>query len=311
MNFLRGFFLNNLELKGISLFLAFLLWLQIAGQPKVQREISIPVEFINMPEQLEISNDYPRQVNVLISSEQSTASLDLRNLSAMVDLSQIEAGSHMIPLTPQNIKNVPVGVEILQITPPRLQLHLERTQRKIVKVDTEILGQPAQGYQVREVRLMPGEVLITGPESRVGSISAVETEPINIEGRSGTLTRRVFLDLPDPRVRIEDVTYVTAVVTIEEKRREVRLRRVPLEVAPGHPAASFSPRSIEVLGSVPVSYQGRVDGSGFRAVVKTEALPPGPTPYELVPEIVVPEEYREVFRVKSISPPLVKVTRTG
>ena len=48
MNILREFLFNNIGLKLISLLLALLLWLQVAGQQTVQRTLSLPVEFVNM-----------------------------------------------------------------------------------------------------------------------------------------------------------------------------------------------------------------------------------------------------------------------
>ena len=90
LRYLRSLILDNLALKILSLLLAFLLWVQIAGQQRVQRSVAVPVEFINMPVGLEITNDYPREVNVVISRP-SSLRMDERQLAAVIDLSRHQA----------------------------------------------------------------------------------------------------------------------------------------------------------------------------------------------------------------------------
>ena len=68
MKILRGLVFNNLGLKGISLGLALLVWFQVAGQQTFQQKLTLPVQFVNIPPQTEISNDYEKQVEVVIRS---------------------------------------------------------------------------------------------------------------------------------------------------------------------------------------------------------------------------------------------------
>ena len=60
--------LNNLSLKILAVLLALLLWIQVASQETVQMTVVAPVEFLDMPADLEISNDYPREVEVLLKT---------------------------------------------------------------------------------------------------------------------------------------------------------------------------------------------------------------------------------------------------
>ena len=67
MKMIRKIFLNNLPLKLFSLLLAFLLWFQTSGQNEVQTTVAIPIEFTNMPRDLEITNEYPNwKINITI-----------------------------------------------------------------------------------------------------------------------------------------------------------------------------------------------------------------------------------------------------
>lgn len=306
MNLLRRFFLNNIGLKGVSLLLAFLLWYQVGGELTTQRTISIPVEFANVPSELEIANDYTRQVELDIRSERTTASVDERRLAAVLDLSMAEPGTMVIPLSARDIKNVPYGVEVVNIAPARIRLQLERTRRKIVKVEPEILGQPAPGYQISKVTVNPSEVLISGIESRVEKANVAYTEAVDVSGRRATFSKIVYLDLEDPRLSIEGVTVADVIVEIEEQRREVQLGPLPV-VFNGEASARLTPKRVQIIGSVPISFQEELDAEEFQVVVSPEPPDPESTSFEVVPEVIVGEKYQQIFRLKEVRPAFVKV----
>jgi len=305
MRILRELFLKNLTLKAISATLAFLLWMQIAGQQRVQRSVAIPLDFTNMPANLEITNDYPRHINVRFSRP-SSLRMDESQLAAVVDLAGMGAGTVVVPITESNIRNLPTGVRIEGIEQRRIRLQLEAIRQKIVKVKPEVIGEPGDGYVLTEVRLVPSEVLISGPESQVAEVTTAMTEAIDISGRTSGFRQTVYLDLEDPRLRIE-TTKVDALVFIEEKRREIS-SRIPVRVLPETVSARSSYRTVRVVLSVPVSHTEKVVTSGFYAELNIEEpLPKGETSM-IEPVVFIPEEYRSLIRVESVEPEKVKVT---
>ncbi|UCF37066.1 MAG: YbbR-like domain-containing protein [Acidobacteriota bacterium] len=306
MSLLRRLLLENLTLKLTSTLLAFLLWMQIAGQQRVQRNVAATLEFVSMPSGLEITNDYPKTVNILISTP-STVQMDERQVAAVIDLSGVEAGTNVIPLTERNFRNVPSGVEIVGIEQRRIRLLLERTRRKIVRIQPEIVGKAAEGFEVREVRLSPSEVVISGPESRLEDISTAATESIDISGRVESFTRTVYLDLVDPRLRIENISSVDVLVFIEEERKSLEIR-VPVRVASGEPQGKISRRTVRATVSVPISFTEELDSSEFYALITppTGVLAGGSV--ELAPVLVIPDNYAELVRSESIEPAEIQVT---
>jgi hypothetical protein len=305
LRYLRSLVLDNLTLKVISFLLAFLLWVQIAGQQRVQRSVAVPVEFINMPLGLEITNDYPREVNVVISRP-SSLRMDERQLTAVIDLSTAEPGSSVVPITERNIRNVPSGVQIEGIEQRRIRLEFERIRRKTVLVQPEVVGQPADGFQVREVRVIPSEVLVSGPESRLERITTAATEPIDVGGRSQGFRQKVYLDLEDTRLRIENASSVDVFIVIEEQRRIVRAKLLVRLLPEGTPARTVL-RSADVVFSVPISYSSKVETRGFYAYA-TIPNEGAEKPAELPLSVAIPEEYQLVLRVESVDPPRAKIT---
>ncbi len=306
----RGLLMHNLPLKALSLLLALLLWHQVSSQQTVQRAVTIPVEFINIPLDLEIVNDYVRQVDVVVRSDRGGAIIEERQLSVVVDLKSAKAGLEVIQITEDRIGRAH-GLEILRVNPPQIRLVLENTLTKIVEIEPKVIGEPARGFQLSDVKVVPAEIVVSGPESLIRQVSTAATGPIDVEGASATLTRQTFVDLEEPRLRINDTASVTVIAMIEEKRRAVRVSGVPVQVVP--PEASFRlfDETIELRGTVPVSYSGNLDADRFGAVVNIEGLPVGSEPHQVTPQLSIPQEYADVFRLEGLKPQRVRVRKTG
>ncbi len=308
MSSLRQFFLKDLGLKGVSLLLAFLLWHQVASQRTVQRTISVPVEFVNMPSDLVISNDHPRRLEVVLRSDRGSANIEERQLTAAVDLKSAIPGILEVPITEQNISR-PSGLEILSIKPSKILLQLEATRRKNVKVDPEVTGEPAPGYELTGIRVIPAQVMISGPESHVQKAKSAHTGIIDMSGRSESFSQTTFVDLDDPQLRIEDAFSVAVAIQIEEKRKSVKVKGVKVVVAPeGTPAKLYTKR-IDLDGTVPLSFGGSLDPDLFQGVVDLTNIERRREPYELKPTIVIPERYNSIFRLLGYKPATVKVRK--
>ena len=303
MNFLRGLLLDNLGLKVISLVLSFLLWLQVGSQQNFQRTISVPLEFYNLPADLEITGDYRKEVDVIIRAQRRVESVG--RMSAVIDFKNASPGTEIVPLIERNITNSPSGVEVLGIIPARLRLELERITEKTVRVEPEILGEPASGYQLAAIRAWPSEVTVTGPESSVDKMTRARTVPIDVSGRSTSFTHSADLDPQDPRLRIDLSTPVEVEIDIEEERREVSFAKISIEVEPKKQGVRLLTRSLKLVGSVPISFEGKLTAKDFRARVLVGDLEPRDEPYELVPVIFSPLNGQ--FRVEALQPGKVKV----
>ncbi len=307
MKMIRKIFLNNLPLKLFSLLLAFLLWFQTSGQNEVQTTVAIPIEFTNMPRDLEITNEYPKSVNVLIT-KQGSARLDEKTLSLVVDLRNAQPGIAVLPLTEDNIKNLPSGTSSGDFEQRRLRLQFERTRRKLVKVNPDIVGLPAEGFSKGPIQVYPAEVLISGPQSKIEKITSAGTETIDISGKDSTFTQTVNLDLDDISIRIEETNSVDVIVNIEEKRDEMKFR-VPVRPAEDEQRiALINYRTVEITISKPASWEGRINTDLFRAFVSVgNAQPEGGT-REVVPDISIPDEYKDIVRLEAIRPEKVVLT---
>ncbi len=124
MRFLHEWVLHQWGLKILALFLSFLLWATYTAEPPAEVGYLVPVEFRNIPAQLEISGDVPTQVHVRVRGRAALLRrLTPADLGIIVDLSGRTAGAALIPLSPENVE-VPYGAQVVRVTPAQILLRL-------------------------------------------------------------------------------------------------------------------------------------------------------------------------------------------
>ncbi|HEY2931004.1 MAG TPA: CdaR family protein [Acidobacteriota bacterium] len=299
---LRKIFFENVSLKAVSLLLAFLLWFNVSSEQVIDRTLSIPVEFLNTPADLEISNDYAKMLDVHVRTRRGFLnSTNNSGISAVVNLQGATRGERIIPITEANIRK-PDGVTISNVSPSRITLVLERTVHKLVPIEPVIAGTPLPGYQISRVWADPGEIQITGPESRVNRAFKAITEVVHVSGAKRSIQRDVNVDISDSKLRIERVNPVRVEVLIEEERAIEKIT-IPLSLGKGLRAAI---KSVQLQVSYPKNYRKTLKPSMFIAKVDRSALGSSKE-REVVPTIAITGLVDRSVRIDKVNPERVKV----
>ncbi len=220
MNRIRRLLMENLGLKVLSLFLGVLLWVQVGGQKTVQRVVSIPLEFHNMPGDLEIMGDSDQEVSLIVRTDRPGTNLTEDGFAAVIDMTSARPGEQLIPISARNIEQQPYGVEIVNLLTSKVRVRLEKTGEKTLPVHPLVSNQPEPGFRVAAVHVVPSQVTITGPESRLRSLASISTEPVNVQGLRATTTLDVYLEIPDARLRIQNRAALVRVEIVIEKVSE-------------------------------------------------------------------------------------------
>ena len=203
---------RNLGLKFLSICIAALLWLVVAGERVVERVLRAPVEFQNLPAGLELVGLPPDTVEVrLRGSSGALSRMASAELYAVLDLRTARPGRRLFHLTPSHI-TVPSGIEVVQVGPATLTFEFEMTGVRTVPVEPEIEGTPAPGFEIRKVTSEPASVEVAGPESALKRLAAAVTEPISVTDQSRPVREVVTIGVPDSSLRLR--TPQTAVVTV-------------------------------------------------------------------------------------------------
>ena len=216
---MRGVF-RHFGLKVISLSLATILWLLVAGQREAERSLRVPLEYRNVPEQIELLGEPVSLVDVrLRGTSGALAQLRGTDLVAVIDLRGARPGRRLFHLMPADVV-VPTGVKVLQISPPTMSLTFEATALRTVPVVPDIDDEPAPGYEVTRVTSDPATVDVAGPASEVNGVTEATTEPVSVRGATRPVIDTVSIGVPDSNVRLRNPR--DAIVTVE-------IRPVPVE----------------------------------------------------------------------------------
>jgi YbbR domain-containing protein len=217
MQTLKYWITHNWFLKIFSLILSAMLWMAVAKETSSEIGIEVPIEYRNIPAQLEITGDTATTVQVrLRGSSNVIKGITLRDVSTTVDLVDMSAGEKIVPLSPQNVQ-APFGAEVVRVNPSSVRFYLERTMTKEVFIVPRISGEPANGYEIGQVVVTPEKVLVEGPESRVVTLDSIPTLPIRIDRPDTQVAKLTHLDVSDPQVRLRRTSPVEIRIEIRRK----------------------------------------------------------------------------------------------
>ncbi len=219
MDFFRRNILHNIGLKILSLCIAVLLWMAIAREPRPEVALTVPIEFHNAPENLEISSEAIPQVQVRARGPAGVVhSLGTADVHAVIDLATATPGEHTYDLAVSRIR-VPQDVEVLQVIPSQFRISFDNRASKKVEVHPRVIGVTAPGFRLEDVKVDPDSVIINGPEKRVIAIDSVITDPVDASGVMGHATFNTHIYVSDPLVRLSGNSTARVTVVTDTRRR--------------------------------------------------------------------------------------------
>ena len=112
-------------LKLLAFAIALLLWAAYHSEPTVEMTFEAPLEFRNIPSNLEISGDYPATVRVQVRGRSAVLrQITAGSLAVMVDLRDAAPGASRLRLGPSLI-DPPLGAEVVRLSPAEIRLRLD------------------------------------------------------------------------------------------------------------------------------------------------------------------------------------------
>ncbi len=193
------------------------------------------------------------------------------------------------------------------VTPNPVPISVQITARgKSLAVVTQLIGEPAAGYEVVDRTINPSTVIVDGPADVLATLISVSTEPIDVTNATTTLQKQVkLIGLPDG-VKVIDPIDGTVAVVVQIAERGVR-QPLPsqsvsvVNVGQGL-SAEVSPRTVSV--TVVASDATIAKLTATDVIVQVNASGLGPGTYSLSPIVALPSSISWI----STDPPMVTVT---
>jgi YbbR domain-containing protein len=198
----------NLGLKALSVALALSLWFYVTYRGQSEMVVDAPVEFKNVPKEMEIMKQSLKKVNLSIRGhERILRSLRPMDSRVVVDLSNAKKGEAVLSLDNDDVVS-PRSVQVLRMDPTSVKVTLDQSARKIVAVKAYLIGTPEKGFRVASIRIDPSSVAIEGSETEISRVAFLRTEPLDITGldESTTFSARLNTDGRNIRTNISEVS---------------------------------------------------------------------------------------------------------
>ncbi len=215
-------------LRVLALGIAIGLWFNFsfeAREAPSERLVEAAVSY-NRPREY-IVLDPVQSVNVrLRGSSKAVRRLNPSQVSVQVDLSRYGEGTWPVTLGAENVL-MPETLEVVSIEPPVIRAELEKEVTQRLPVVPKLTGEPAGGATLEEPEVLPNQVLVTGPQSRITKAGTLSTQPISLDGHAIPFEAQVPVVSPDPLIQIVQPFKVLVRVMLTPPQVEAPAERPP------------------------------------------------------------------------------------
>ena len=274
------------------LILATLFWLLTSLSKDYVDEISIPVAYANMPEDLLVANKLTTQVSAqtkgggfsLLWYKLQFEKVEIPVNANPVNLPRVTKNGqtfHYILLGNKGLEAFRLDddqLEIQDVYPDTLfiQYKPKYVKKVAVKLDAEITFEKQFGM-VEEAKIEPDSVLLTGLKEEIDTIAFVRTQPQTWNNLDESLSSKVelrsFSDLPLITVSASTATVELNVVEFTEGSVSI-----PLNIIARKPGSvKVFPSVVDITFQVPLDAYDSVSADQFQASVVLNDLQAGQT----------------------------------
>lgn len=299
---LRRVFIEDWGLKLLALTITLVLWLAVTDGNKPQTiRTAVQLNFVR-PDNLSISNEPPKSVDVLLTGSRAKLnSINLLDRVATVDISDHRAGERILRLSPDRVHmELPAGVKIESFQPTTIPIRLEPRVESRLPIEVKLEGKPAEGYEVYETNPSPNTVSVRGPASLVDALKKAPTETVSIEGKKESFTvSSIAIDIPNQKIDVLDAL-VDVAIEIGEKRVEKTFIGLPVGSDTG---ARVRPPNVTVTVTGPASVLELLRPEDVKVIVDVTNGGVG------TPRLAFPSSIGDRVKLVSIKPSELSIIR--
>lgn len=227
------------------------LWYTLNAREEIERVVDVRIDYKGLPPGLIVTGGQINKVSVRFRGpKELLRSMTTRELSYTMDLSGVTAGRNIIPLTSSYKPPELRAYEVLEVSPSRMVLEVDKIMEKSLPVKVALRASPAApSVTLKDVVVEPKQVTVRGPAEAIASLKEISAEiPVDLDAEGTALTDQVPLLAP-PSVEIMPQA-VTVTWRLDVRRRTLSLQRDVLFEAEGT-GVTVEPASVNLLVSVP------------------------------------------------------------
>lgn len=129
-DWLKKWVINRWQYKIAAFLTAFILWFYVVSEQNLNINLSIPVEFINYPADLQVINKIKTSADITVEGRRDIVTkMEKKDIKAVLDLKKSKIGKNDFVISAAQIKGVPRGLLIRSISPAALAIEFEEVVR--------------------------------------------------------------------------------------------------------------------------------------------------------------------------------------
>jgi len=286
-------------LRTISFGLAVVLWYFVGGEDIVNKNVMVPVEVINLSRDLVISNQFKKEIEVSVSGPRSLI-MDIGNsgISRQIDLVDATPGT-MVLENSNDVINVPRGVKVLRVQPKSVILSLDKMIQKQFPVNPVTVGMLAPDFILKEIRMEPDSISITGPETVLSQFDVLRTKAIDIAGLRESTQIQIPLELDPVIVDLIGATTITADLDIAVETVQKKISNLAVVVEKKGVPQRVSPATVTITVALPKTLiRDKVDLHSLFSITAVDEKNDGQMHVKVIPNKKIAKNPIRVLRIE-------------
>ena len=205
---------HNFWWRVLALVVAVSIWAVVASEPELSMFATVPVEYRNLPDNLEMSSQPAETVTL----ELRGPSGELRGFGESrppfveLDMTDITPGVHTFAIDSGDVR-LARGVRLVRAFPSEVRIEFDHRLVRTIPVKVQF----TEGSAVARYRVTPDKLVVAGPARHVERIDKLLTDRVDVSSATGTAEYRVNAFLDDAFVRFESGSEVTVTVTMAKR----------------------------------------------------------------------------------------------
>lgn len=202
-----------------SLALAILIWIFSVFQVEiVQRDFTVPVTYVNVPENIVIENSTPKEITLTLAARQNTgiSTIAEESIVISIDGSDFKSGLNEITMNESYIQK-PFYVSLLEISASQVRVQAKEYTKASLPVELETSGQLPEGLIIDKISIVPDKIGVFIPTGQAVP-SAIKTENIDLVQIKETTTLTLNIEVP-PGIRLQKPAGNEISITIAVKQK--------------------------------------------------------------------------------------------
>lgn len=212
---------SDLGVKVAFVFLAIFIWFFFAGEKESVISYTSPIEFRNLPKELELLKTSADKAEVQVSgSRRLLLQLKPEQIGLSISLENSKPGRNDFLLSNKNL-SLPPGLNIVKINPDEIIVDMEKRGTKTLPIEPEWVGTLPEGKKLLSFKIRPDHITLQGASSVLKGITSIKTEPITLLSfkESVTIETGIILSTTSVKLSPDSPKRVVVELTIEEKSK--------------------------------------------------------------------------------------------